>query len=186
MLNPKLIQLAACSSPLSCVDWPSPRRAAPIAERHHSIAIPHPCRRRQQARQHHALAAQGRAISPSLAFHGVRAVLIRLLSWLPALFLISLSLNFIFYLRTQEQSKQTTRSIPKSTSSTLQNSNPLHPGVLHLPSSLHGPSNPSSDPHLAGNRGSPGRQFQFCPSMTSPWNSLVRPPFSPSNGSNRL
>ena len=102
MLNPKLIQLAACSSPLSCVDWPSPRRAAPIAERHHSIAIPHPCRRRQQARQRHAPAAQGRAISPSLAFHGVRAVLVRLLSWLPALFLISLSLNFIFYLRTRK------------------------------------------------------------------------------------
>ena len=111
MLNPKLIQLAACSSPLSCVDWPSPRRAAPIAERHHSIAILHPCRRRQQARQRHAPAAQGRSISPSLAFHGVRAVLIRLLSWLPALFLISLSLNFIFYLRTQEPSKQTTRTI---------------------------------------------------------------------------
>src|SRR6185437_14429815 len=84
--------------------------------------------------------------------------------------------------RTEKQSRH--RS--ESTSSTPWCPNPPHPGTLHLPSPLHGPSHSSSDHHLAGNRRSRSRQFKLRPDSTSLWNFIVRPPFSPPNGSNRL
>ena len=44
-------------------------------------------------------------------------------------------------------------------------SNPPHPKLNHLPSFLLNPSNHSHDPHLAGNPGFPGRQFEFRPKL---------------------
>ena len=88
--------------------------------------------------------------------------------------------------RRHEWSVSSSRSPAESASSPPWISNPPHPKLNHLPSFLLNLSNHSHNPHLAGNPGFPGRRLEFRPNLTSPWNSIARPPFLSSKSSNRL
>ena len=98
---------------------------------------------------------------------------------------ISLSVHSSSPSRRHERSMSSSRSPAESASSPPWISNPPHPKLNHLPSFLLNLSNHSHNPHLAGNPGFPGRRLEFRPNLTSPWNSIARPPFLSSKSLNR-
>ena len=99
---------------------------------------------------------------------------------------LSLSVHSPSPSRRHGRSLSSSRSPADFASSPPWISNPPHPKLNHLPSSLLNPSNHRHNPHLVGNLGFPGSQFEFRPNSTSPWNSIVRAPFPSPKGSNRL
>ena len=192
-MSQKSLKLLTCSHPRHAVLWARighPRcpcepgdgaanRGAPSRRR--------PCQDRASVRSLPRAGHQRRGLPSFPAILGVLDVLVQAPKPSSSPDSLSLSLaKFLLPPFLNGQSLSTSRSSTKSASYPPWIPNPLHPKIPYLPSSPLNPLNHSHDPHLAGNPGFPGRQSEFRPNSTSPWNSIVRPPFPLSKGSNRL